>query len=174
MDLPSLILNMVTLAISIAALFLTVQVAVRQARYMRHANYLPVIREEFGKFRSPDFRSSEGFVLGELAATRDPSRGFSNLPEPANSAVTDVSFFCDSLGVLVAFGVIDQDLVCGVMGTRATRCWTALRPYIERERELRQAGFQRFFEDLVCRIEENPPDSVAARLQLRKASRLGE
>lgn len=70
--------------------------------------------------------------------------------------------FFDYIGVLVALGVIPEDIVVGVMGAPMMQVWRAMSPAIKSERTHRlqtypadvSPGFLVYFEHLVTRIHE--------------------
>ncbi|MGW3995684.1 DUF4760 domain-containing protein [Amycolatopsis sp. NPDC004772] len=83
-------------------------------------------------------------------------------PEYRDS-VYSVCYFFDYLGVLLAFGLIERDLVVGSPGTHIVRTWSLLEPHIAAEREHRShaypadapAGFLRYFESLVALVRQS-------------------
>jgi hypothetical protein len=104
-----------------------------------------------------------------------PSRGgFDALPEDWRESAYAVGYFFDSLGVLVAHGIISEKLILGSTGTTVMRMWEILHPFIESERSWRAStyassispGFLRYFEHLVARNYELGGREAASRIQL--------
>ena len=160
--------NVLTLAVSVLALVVSALIAMRQVRFMRHANNVPVAVEMLSReFRSVDFQRREAYVLTRLREEHDPVLGFGQLPEPARTDVFQVAYFYQTLAFLVAFELADQDLVLATLNYRIKRIWPVLEPYVRREREIRGQGFLNILEDLVVRAHENPSTNLQARLKLR-------
>lgn len=132
---------------------------------------LPVLIDLYQEFRSDIFKQHLYYVVTTLRAEHDPNQtGFRFLPEPAATHVRATSHFFDNLGVLVASGAVDDRYVIAFTGDTVDSAWSALEPYIIRERELKKGDYQEFFEHLVVHVRENPPFLVRQRLKLRKLS----
>lgn len=85
-----LLLAVVALVVSVAALAVSSLLSWRQLTSMRHTNHLPVTVELLTRdFMDESFQASERLALTGLPAA-DPDAGFSGLPEPLRSAVARV------------------------------------------------------------------------------------
>ncbi|EIV92633.1 DUF4760 domain-containing protein [Frankia sp. QA3] len=151
------------IALSITALilsFLAVVVSVRQARYARQANHLPLAVDIIQWYRTPDFQDSYACVRDELGS-HSPSQGLAGLPEPVRKKSLDVAYFFNSIACLVKYGVVDEKFVMAIQHFAILNSWEALRPYImaERDRE-RPIGYFRFFEHLAKRSEGLPREKI--------------
>jgi hypothetical protein len=155
------------LLVSLLALGLSSYLSVLQVRSLRSANHLPVAIElltrDLGK---EDFQTKEQAVLSGLKAV-DPETPLSQLPQPLRGAAYNVSSFYDSMGIMVAFGCIDELLVVSTINYRVRRIWEAMASHIRAERLVRQSPFLDFLEDLACRVTAHDPDTVHADLELR-------
>ncbi|HET6733027.1 DUF4760 domain-containing protein, partial [Mycobacterium sp.] len=89
--------------------------------------------------------------------------GIEALPPEYRDSVYSVCYFFDYLGVLLAFGVIERDLVIGSLGTHIVRTWSLLEHHVVAERDHRSraypadapAGFLRYFESLVVLVRQS-------------------
>jgi hypothetical protein len=169
------LLNILALGISLLSLAITGLIAARQSTLMRHSNELPIFVELTQEYRSEDYQRAELYVLRQLSTEQPASRGISNLPEGPRMAVTRVFSFYSALGAYVALGLADEQVVISLLGYSINRAWSALEPYILRERTLRNDDYHLiFFEELVCRTRDNWPPHVAYnhnRLRLRDESK---
>jgi hypothetical protein len=171
MDSGSLVLNGVAIAISLLALVISGVLSARQLRSMKHANSVPVAIEMLTReFDRDDFQRKESLVLHELP-DHDISLGVSGLPEPLRSAVFSVSFFYDSMAIMVAFGFVGQDLVLSTINYRIRRIWYVMEGHILGERALRDAPFLNFLEDLAYRAHAYDPRDSHKRLRLHSMPR---
>lgn len=144
-------LAVVAVMISMAALTISSVISSRQLRSMRNANHLPVAIELLTRdYGRPDFQRSERAMLEQLASI-DPSAGISGLPEPLLSKSLQVINFYDSIGILVSFGCVDEELVLTTINYRIRRIWESLEPFIRAERDLQQRPYLDFLEDLAAR-----------------------
>jgi hypothetical protein len=154
--------------ISLAALTVSSVVSWRQLKSMRGANHLPVAIElltrDYGK---PEFQRNERTMLAELPAA-EPAAGVSGLPEPLLSSALQVINFYDSIGILVSFGWIDEELVLATINHRIRRIWQVLEPFIRAERAVRGGPYLDFLEDLAARAQRRDPQSLHDELGLRE------
>jgi hypothetical protein len=65
---------------------------------------------------------------------------FRTLRAPTIDQAHRVCYFFEYLGILVAFGHIDSDIVIGTMSTQLVEMWTVMRPWIACERAARRDG----------------------------------
>jgi hypothetical protein len=168
MDL-SLALNIAALVFSLAAILLSTTIALRQSRLMQHANLLPVMIDKFREFRAPEFRHHIVYIGRRLWEDSSPeTTGMLDMGEEARSHTTPVATFFNTVGVLVANGVIDAVLVSSYMGGSVLRAWLRLAPYIRNERRRRDdANYYLFFENLVYLVSQNPPEKLNTLLKLK-------
>lgn len=163
-----LLLAVVALVVSVAALAVSSLLSWRQLTSMRHANHLPVTIELLTRdFMDESFQASERLALTGLPAA-DPDAGFSGLPEPLRSAAFRTAWFYDSIGILVAFGFVDERLVVATINYRIRQVWRAVAPYARVERDLRGAPFLDFLEDLAARAFAKDPNRLHHSLGLHR------
>jgi len=164
-----MLLNVVSLAASLAALAISTVLAARQSRLMRHANEVPVLMTIFNQYSSAEFQGYDFYVTQQMATEHSPELGFANLPDEARTAATAIATFFTFLGTLLLHGVVDEAVVITQIGYRARRAWSALEPYIIGERKIRgDENFASPFEDFVCRIMDNWPPEKSYGLNLKK------
>jgi hypothetical protein len=165
----SLILSIIGIALSLVATGISTFLVVRQTRFQRHANQVPVAITLAQEYRSEDFQVALDYVLHVLPTRHDSRLGISHLPEEGRRHARRVSAFFTTLAGLVFFDIVDEEFAIGFFGNRAKGAWDALEPYIVQERaQENNPDFVVFFEDLVCRVSERGPAVAAYRLKLKK------
>ena len=162
--------NVVSLALSVAAITLSVVISLRQIMIMRHANLLPVLIDMFREFREPEFKAHMSYVTTQLWEAYPPGQtGTSDLPEDARKHVGPVAGFFNMVGILVANKVVEDLLPASYMGRSVLVAWSRLAPYIYHERVRRSdENYYLFFENLVFLISRHGgPSKINARLKLK-------
>lgn len=156
----SLVLNVLAVVVAFIALTVSVIFAMRQITIMRQANQMPVFVDLIQEYRSQDFQQAEHYVMYKLAREHTSSDGVLSLPSEARHAATVVLSFFGTVGSLIAFGILKEDIAVSTLGSRADKLWTDLEPFIIKERQrLGDSDFAKFFEDFVYRIRTNwPPE----------------
>jgi hypothetical protein len=132
---------------------------------------LPVISETFEEFRSTAFRLSVSNLITN-APSNAPAGGFNVLPEDIREDAYKVCYFFDYMGTLIAYRIIGEEIVIGVMGTRLVQVWQAMKPAIESERKYRAQdesdappGFLVYYGYLMDRIEALGGKDAAKNIQ---------
>lgn len=133
----SLLLSIIGLIISLGATGISVFLVVRQIRFQRHANEVPIAISLGREYRSEEFQLAQNYVLDLLPIEHAPSLGVTGLPAAARNSVVRVVNFFTWLGGLVFFDIVDEELMVGLLGNRTNRAWEVLEPYIVQERETR-------------------------------------
>jgi hypothetical protein len=110
--------------------------------------------------------------LARLREEHDPQLGIDGLPAPANAKAWDVGFLYESLGIMIAFGLVDRRIILSVGNYRIRQAWETLAPYIEAERRIRAASFFTFFENAYVEACETNPIDVHNTLKLRTVESL--
>lgn len=136
----SVVFNVVTTAIAVVAVVTSIVFSARQARTAKHANHISVLIDLLREFRSAEFHEQHDYVCTRLAAEHDPANGVRGLPAEAKTAFCSVVYYYQSFANLAVFGLLDQTLLVTVLRTRIVSVWTAVRPFVQRERELRGEG----------------------------------
>lgn len=167
----SLVLSITGLALSVVATGVSAFLVIRQTRFQRHANQVPVAITLAQEYRSEDFQLALDYVLHVLPVRHDSNLGISHLPEEGRRNARQVAAFFTTLAGLVFFDVVDEEFAIGFFGNRANGAWDVLEPYIVQERsQERNPDFVVFFEDLICRVRERGPAVETYRLKLRKVT----
>jgi hypothetical protein len=168
--------------ISVVLAFIAVSVATWQARSnirnAWHSHSHPVIAEIFREFRSPQFRESLRDLLNSPAGDAYTG-GFRSLPRDRRDAAYDVCYFFEYIGELVAFGIVQEDIIIAAMGTHIMLVWSVMWPAIENERAHRMQtfspdvppGFLTQYEHLVARIHDLGGGEAATIIQKRRGVR---
>ncbi|MFJ9036634.1 hypothetical protein ACIRF8_08590 [Streptomyces sp. NPDC102406] len=157
--------GVVSVASALAAV-VAVALSIRQARLMSRQSLLPVVLEAFREARSPEWFEARDFIYERLAAEFPPDLGVSQQPPQARAALRKVGFLFDNFGLLIAHGVVPEELVTGFFGS-LDEFWHIMEPYIRKEAELREMDYMVFFEDLVVRSQSRSAMDIRESLGLR-------
>ncbi|WP_329337992.1 hypothetical protein OG866_25030 [Streptomyces sp. NBC_00663] len=164
----SVVFNIVTTGIAVVAVVTSVVFSARQARIAKHANHISVMIDLLAEFRSVEFHDQHDYVTQRLGAENDPAAGVRGLPAEPRAAFYSVVYYYQSFANLAVFGLLDETLLATVLRTRIVSVWQAVRPFVERERELRgEAGggtYMSIFEELARLAAELPPEHVRDRM----------
>jgi hypothetical protein len=165
-----MVIGLVGLLISIAALVVAAWTTMRQSGLNRTENNLAMTAEVLiGQLGRDDFQDCQRYVLYHLRDEHDPALGIDGLPHPANNNSWRVGFMYENLGIMLVFGMVDEDIIFSIGHHRLRRSWEILEPYIRAERKIRDAPFLDFFEHAYCQAGDVSPAEIYARLHLRKA-----
>lgn len=168
--------NAATLGLSLIALVLSGIAAWRQHRQARSQSALTTILEVyFREIRQTDFQRDQRYVVTRLATEHPPppEGGIAALPEEAQLAIWNVGFMYESIGMMHALDMMDPRVALGVFNFRITQVWEAMEPYIRAERQVRQAPFLAFFENLYLEARDTPPERIYRQMGLRSAGGFG-
>jgi len=181
----TLVIGFVSLLVSITAVTVSIWNVRRDRVHALNSNATPVIAQAFQEYRSVEFRTHVSRVC-DLVPKPPPAGGLDALPTDYRDSAYAVCYFFDYLGVLVAFGLIDQNIILGFMSSQITRTWHSLEDNINAERRHRSQayrpdappGFLSYFEYLVKLVKAagGPAISVhvRTRLGLARIFRAGE
>ena len=166
----STVLSLSSLLVSLLALLVSAGAAIRQLARLRHSNMLPVALDLFREFRTPQFRDHMRYLQEELWDQCPPGGiGIADLSDEARGHLAPVSGYFNNVGVLVANGVVDTELVQSFMGGSVLRAWWRIAPYVEVERQRRNdPNYALFFENLAARCIRTPPAELNRRLRLER------
>ncbi|MFC8519422.1 hypothetical protein [Streptomyces sp. NPDC057257] len=160
----SVIFNVVTTGIAVVAVVTSVVFSARQARIAQHANHISVMVDLLQEFRSVNFHEQHDYLCTRLGAEHDPAGGVQGLPAEAKAAFYNVVYYYQSFANLAVFELLDETLMVTVLRTRIVSVWQAVRPFVERERELRGetggGSYMSIFEELARLAAALPPGHV--------------
>ena len=175
----SVVFNVATTGIAVVAVVTSIVFSARQARIAQHANHISVMVDLLQEFRSAEFHEQHDYVCTRLGAEHDPEAGVRGLPGEAKTAFYSVVYYYQSFANLAVFGLLDETLMVTVLRTRIVSVWQAVRPFVERERELRGEGgggtYMSIFEELAGTAAELPPEHLRNWMteNRRRLTRLG-
>jgi len=154
------------LVVSVAALAVSVAVAIRQLRLARHTNSVPVLVDMFREHRGHELAETRVFVHEKLRLM-DQEDGLASVPSDWRERVRDLLWFYDNLGVLVIHNIVDADVVSGYLGAAATSVWQSTQRLIVAERDRRRPDspvdperWQAYFELMVREFAVHSPSSA--------------
>jgi hypothetical protein len=174
-QLDSQLISVVSLAVALAAVLISVWQVQVNINNERKQNSLPVMVDAWQQWRSPAFHAALLRLLSAKADELGRNR-FEALPIELRKDAYGVCYFFDYLGTLVVFGIIDEEFVIGVMANRLMQVWAVMAELIGREREWRiqnypsgtPTGFLVYYEHLVRRVLDLGGSEAAARIHRRK------
>jgi hypothetical protein len=163
-------INTIVSILSLVVAALASIVAIRQTEVSKEGHLVPALVPLLDEFRSVEFRNKHRYVLERLQQDYDPHKtGFSGLPDEVKDQVIPISHYFDNVGIFIAFGWIDDDLVLSYMGNAINSTWTTLAPYILEERRRREDyDYECFFEHIAGLIRKRPPSEIRRRLRLER------
>jgi hypothetical protein len=149
----SVLLNVLALVASFAALGISVIASYMQIRLSHRANQLPVLVELFREYRSPRFLTEEEQLWKELPQA-SPDDGFAGLPSPLRDHVLNVSNYYQTLAYLSLLGVVDDKVAVLPLHYRALKTWQAIEPFVLRERIIRgdELAFFNVLEEFIRKV----------------------
>jgi hypothetical protein len=173
----SVVFNVATTSIAVVAVVTSIVFSARQARIAKHANHISVMIDLLAEFRSAEFHEQHDYVTMRLGSEHDPAAGVRGLSGEAKAAFYSVVYYYQSFANLAVFGLLDETLLATVLRTRIVSVWQAVRPFVERERELRgESGggnYLSIFEELARLAAELPPEHVRERMTETRRRRSG-
>jgi hypothetical protein len=149
------------LAVSVVALTVSAWAANRQLAISRQANSVQVLVDMFAEHRGADLAAVREYLGGPEMQGLDPTKGFKAFGDK-QTAVRDLAWYYDNLGVLVTHGVVDLAPVSGYLGASVVTCWDVLKDFVEHERLGRAQSpdpnrYQEYFENLAVLVQERDP-----------------
>ncbi|QQM42462.1 DUF4760 domain-containing protein [Streptomyces liliifuscus] len=161
-----MVLNVVTLFVSVTALVTSAWLARSQLMSARKSTVLAMILEGFKDSRGDDYLEAVEYVLYRLAVEHPQPVSYLQLPEEAKRHVQRIGLFYNDLGKLVAHGIIDESLIIGLYGRSLLRAWIVLAPFVYLERQAHRRNTMPYFEDIAWRASNTPPEVVYRKLGL--------
>jgi hypothetical protein len=174
----SVVFNVVTAVIAVVAVVTSIVFSARQTRIAQHSNHISVMIDLLAEFRSAEFHKQHDYVCERMGVEHAPEVGVRGLPDEAKAAFYSVVYYYQSFANLAVFGLLDQTLLVTVLRTRIVSVWQAVRPFVERERQLRGENggmYLSIFEELARHAAELPPEHVRDQMTeaQRRLKRLG-
>lgn len=174
MDSPTVI-NVVTVIVSIAALYLSTGVARNQFKAQRHGNHIDPLISLLTEFRSLEFHQNYAYIRDELPKFSSEG-GISGLSEDVQQRIYSIGYFFQLYAILVYLDIIDVRFISALLHRRYVEMWAALRPFVHKERELKNlppASILNIFESFAGLMTDCPPnemDKIIHSWNMRKAS----
>ncbi|MEU4250627.1 hypothetical protein AB0F15_24795 [Amycolatopsis sp. NPDC026612] len=159
----NILVSWISLLASIGAVGAAIWATRRNSVSLLKANSLRVTTEVFQQVRSVEFREHLTKVFAGIGEDPPEGEGIDSLSAAHRDSVYAVCYFFDYLGVLLAFGMIEKDVILSSLGTHIMRAWYLLQPYIMAERVYRirvcpsdaPTGFLVYFEYLVVLVRKS-------------------
>jgi hypothetical protein len=137
------LLQGLTAGVAVAALIISFWQGYRTRLIARQANAGPVMASVYSQFRDPEFRKS--FDALRTASAHDLESDFAGLPATLQGSAFTVCYFFEYIGLLVAFGHLDQKLVLDSMSTQLVEIWNIMQPAIAEERKTRSLSTDPYY-----------------------------
>lgn len=166
----STLINIGAVVVSVSALVISSWLARNQFRAQRHGNHVGPILELLREFRSLEFQRNYAFIRDELPHLSSDN-GISGLDEDVQSKIYDVGYFFQLWAILAYLDIMDERFVNALLRRRYLEMWTALKPFVYKERELLRvpdSAILSVLEDFANRLEAasvERPQLLAGRLQ---------
>ena len=149
----------------------------RQLRTLRQTNAMSVLVNLFERHQA-DLSKARRVVFSEISKIPRSElrcRGIYAVPRKYREDITNLAWFYDHVGLLVAERVVDLEPVAGYMGDSVITNWELLEPLITGERNRRKNDidpdrWQWYFENLYNMILRCSPPGA----RLRQASWIGD
>ncbi|GAA4473567.1 hypothetical protein [Phytohabitans houttuyneae] len=173
MDVPQLI-NVLALAVALAAVITSSFLAGRALRLNQNANHLPVVLDALRAQRLPEFTLREAELWEELPK-HDAALGFTRLPEPLRGRAFEVSCYYQHLSYLAEYGLADWDFIAVQTTYRLVRTWDCIKAHVDAERQYRgsQNSFLNSYEVFVKKVKGVDINAATERLYRRGHGRRG-
>ncbi|MFC4466870.1 hypothetical protein ACFPH6_20450 [Streptomyces xiangluensis] len=155
----STLINIGAVIVSISALAVSSWLAKNQFRAQRHANHVGPILELLSEFRSLEFQRNYAFIRDELPGLSSDN-GISGLSDEAQRRIYDVAYFFQLYAILAYLDIVDERFVSALLRRRYIEIWTALKPFVSKERELLEIGDSavlHILEAFVAKMEASCP-----------------
>lgn len=166
-----MLFNVVTVILAAAAVLVSVYSILRQSRLARTSKDLDfAVHTLIEYIREKDFQNDQHYVMNHLACTHDPALGIDSLPKGAREAAWHVVFMYETVGMVLALGMVDRRIILSMFNYRIRQTWEVLAPYIRAERQARGAPYVPFFENAYREAIEADPATIYAELKLKKTS----
>jgi hypothetical protein len=162
------ILGVAALAVSLLALIISAAFGARQIALMRNANYVPVLIDLLGQFRSLEFNDNYRYICTRLPVEHDPASGISGLPDDVRIKIYDIAYYYQLFAALAALRVVQYDHIILVLRDRIVQVWDAIEPFALAERESAQHTGPFLFrnlEEFASRAREMPSATVDRFMQ---------
>ncbi|MFF3714036.1 DUF4760 domain-containing protein [Streptomyces phaeochromogenes] len=153
----SIVFNIGAISVSIFALTISSWLAKNQFTAQRHGNHVGSLIELLTEFRSLEFHRNYAFIRDELP-TMSSDGGISGLDEDAQRKIYDVGYFFQLYAILVYLGIMDERSVSALLRRQCIEVWTALEPFVSKERALRglpDSAILNKLEVFVARLQAN-------------------
>jgi hypothetical protein len=117
--------------------FVVLVYGVRSFREAQRANAFAAAVQFLGDYR--ELGPARFDLFATLASQAlDPELGLAAFDDPGRrSDVVRLAHYLDTLGLLVARGIMDQDTAAAYLGSSAVAVWEALAPFVVAERTIR-------------------------------------
>ncbi|WP_169523885.1 hypothetical protein [Amycolatopsis balhimycina] len=117
----NLLVSWISLLVSIGAVGAAIWVTRRNGVSLLKANSLRVTTEVFQQVRSVEFGDHLAKVFAGIGEEPSEEGGIDHLSGKYRGSVYAVCYFFDYLGVLLAFGMIEKDVILSALGTHTMR-----------------------------------------------------
>jgi hypothetical protein len=154
------VVSLTSIIIALAALWVAIWQTRENSRVSAVMNSSPIAADIWSEWRSEKFRQHMLKVVNSKPLPDSDLGRMQDLPPDYRTSAYAVVYYFNQVGTLVAFGLVSENLVIGVLGSWIMQTWRALEPVIIRERRHRidtypadaPANFSDYFEHLVQRV----------------------
>jgi len=175
------VISLISAVIAVTALLVAVWQTRQGSKSSAVMNSSPIAASIWSEWRSEEFRQHMLMVVGSPSVARDAQR-MEDLPKDYRNSAYTVIYYFNQVGTLVAFGLISERLIIGVLGSWIMHTWRVLEPLILKERKHRAntyppdipSNFSDYYEHLVQRVLDlggpGAMNLIQERIRLRHLS----
>jgi hypothetical protein len=125
----------VSITLAVLSLVVAGYTAGKQYLLQKRSVNVPVVMEILTSFRDPQLHASLEAVTRNLPHA-DPSKGLGGLKPELRNHVFNVAYFFQMVAGLVLMDLADARVFTTLLRARLISTWTAMEPFIIREREI--------------------------------------
>ena len=175
------VISLISAVIAVTALLVAVWQTRQGSKSSAVMNSSPIAASIWSEWRSEEFRQHMLMVVGSPSVARDAQR-MEDLPKDYRNSAYTIIYYFNQVGTLVAFGLISERLIIGVLGSWIMHTWRVLEPLILKERKHRAntyppdipSNFSDYYEHLVQRVLDlggpGAMNLIQERIRLRHLS----
>ena len=142
-EVASNLIAFVPVGISLIAVVVSVVTLIKQGHDSRRDRDLVTLTERMREFRSDNFQAHR-FCVENIDSTKlvTDERGF--LDDTVWKDLRPVLHYYDNLGMMMAFGLVDERPILAYVGVPIMRTWSAVADFVKERRKI-QPDYLKFF-----------------------------
>lgn len=153
-----------------AALAVAVWSVRLQRAATRHGQLFQFVSQVLDEFHEPKTKEALKYLTESIPQEYPIDQsGRRNLSENAIVRIRPLTAFFNEIGLMIATGALESDLISSLMGKSITKSWAEFRPYVYAQRiERSDPNYYAFFEHAAACMSDIPLNDLNRRLKLRR------